>query len=350
MRWCAESGRPVHEDVVRHALGPLGWDALLAVKAILADPPPGRDLSPSDLLALSRGAPPPSAGAPRAPEAPKAWSARDPAPSPGPGSEDPEGARPGRAGHPRARHCALDRPPLPGIRARDPRPDGPTPRRQPHRDRRRTLGGMVRRGGSPDLRRSRPPPGPPRARTRLRRAGARPPSPRLPQARRRLPPGGARAGRHARRPPRRRDPPRPGRTGRGRSARPAAASWIEREPSPTVHAWSTRRRRRSSTSGCSLASRRTSGSGFPSSCAPSPSAAAVPPRPTWGAAFPSPGRRSTGSPPGSRCPCAPPRRNARSAARGVAVPASLPAAGPRPGAPLGESGSARPGRPGLPVL
>lgn len=64
MRWCAESGRPVHEDVVRHALGLLGWDALLAVKAILADPPPGRDLSPDDLLALSRGAPPPGTAAP----------------------------------------------------------------------------------------------------------------------------------------------------------------------------------------------------------------------------------------------------------------------------------------------
>ncbi len=58
MRWCAESGRPVHEDVLRHALAPLGWDELLAVKAILADPPPGRDLSPADLLSLSRGAPP----------------------------------------------------------------------------------------------------------------------------------------------------------------------------------------------------------------------------------------------------------------------------------------------------
>ncbi|MEI6223998.1 MAG: hypothetical protein WCS72_04555 [Deltaproteobacteria bacterium] len=60
MRWCAESGRPVHEDVVRHALAPLGWDELLAVKAILADPPPGRDLSPADLLSLSRGTPPPA--------------------------------------------------------------------------------------------------------------------------------------------------------------------------------------------------------------------------------------------------------------------------------------------------
>ena len=64
MRWCAESGRPVHEDVVRHALAPLGWDELLAVKAILADPPPGRDQTPADLLALSRGGPGPRTSAP----------------------------------------------------------------------------------------------------------------------------------------------------------------------------------------------------------------------------------------------------------------------------------------------
>jgi hypothetical protein len=86
MRWCAESGRPVHEDVVRHALGPLGWDALLAVKAILADPPPGRDLSPSDLVALSRGAPPSLAEGPPPgkPRKAGARAARLPRPVPGP--------------------------------------------------------------------------------------------------------------------------------------------------------------------------------------------------------------------------------------------------------------------------
>ena len=86
MRWCAESGRPVHEDVVRHALGPLGWDALLAVKAILADPPPARDLSPSDLVALSRGGPPAATGAP-APRAARKAGTRAPRasrPVPGP--------------------------------------------------------------------------------------------------------------------------------------------------------------------------------------------------------------------------------------------------------------------------
>ncbi len=55
LRWCAESGRPVREDLVRRTLEPLGWDELLAVKAVLADPPPGSDLSPADLLALARG-------------------------------------------------------------------------------------------------------------------------------------------------------------------------------------------------------------------------------------------------------------------------------------------------------
>jgi hypothetical protein len=85
LRWCAESGRPVHEDVVRHALLPLGWDELLAVKAILADPPPGRDLSPADLLALSRGVVP-RAGAParRPPRQDGRAGARPPRPAPGP--------------------------------------------------------------------------------------------------------------------------------------------------------------------------------------------------------------------------------------------------------------------------
>jgi hypothetical protein len=56
VRWCAESGRPAREEDVQAALQPLGWDELLAVKATLADPPPGRDLRPADLVALSRGA------------------------------------------------------------------------------------------------------------------------------------------------------------------------------------------------------------------------------------------------------------------------------------------------------
>src|SRR5512137_1134828 len=85
MRWCAESGRPVHEDVLRHTLLPLGWDELLAVKAILADPPPGRDLTPADLLALSRGVlPRQGAPAKRMPRRDGRAAGRSPRPSPGP--------------------------------------------------------------------------------------------------------------------------------------------------------------------------------------------------------------------------------------------------------------------------
>jgi hypothetical protein len=75
----------VREEVVRQVLGPLGWDELLAVKAVLADPPPGRDLSPADLVALSRGAPPapPSLPAPKAKASRKA-AARAPRVVPGP--------------------------------------------------------------------------------------------------------------------------------------------------------------------------------------------------------------------------------------------------------------------------
>jgi hypothetical protein len=76
VRWCAESGRPTREDRVRAVLEPLGWDELLAVKATLADPPPGRDLSPADLVALSRATAPPSRPAARASRAPATRAGR----------------------------------------------------------------------------------------------------------------------------------------------------------------------------------------------------------------------------------------------------------------------------------
>ena len=106
MRWCAESGRPVREDVVRAVLEPLGWDELLAVKAILADPPPGRDLSPADLARPFPRRAPPSASAGRAPEA-----RRDP------GAARRRLAPPGRRPGPRIRR-ARDRvePPRPRPR------------------------------------------------------------------------------------------------------------------------------------------------------------------------------------------------------------------------------------------
>jgi hypothetical protein len=88
VRWCAESGRPAREEDVRAVLEPLGWDELLAVKATLADPPPARNLSPADLVALSRSGPQPvSAAKDRdapAPRAPRKKGARAPRPAAGP--------------------------------------------------------------------------------------------------------------------------------------------------------------------------------------------------------------------------------------------------------------------------
>jgi hypothetical protein len=57
LRWCAEAGRQAGAGEVRAALGPLGWDELLAVKALLADPPPARPLGPHALADLARGTP-----------------------------------------------------------------------------------------------------------------------------------------------------------------------------------------------------------------------------------------------------------------------------------------------------
>jgi hypothetical protein len=88
VRWCAESGRPAREEDVRTVLEPLGWDELLAVKATLADPPPARNLSPADLVALSRSGPRlPSAAKDReapAARAPRKKGARAPRPAAGP--------------------------------------------------------------------------------------------------------------------------------------------------------------------------------------------------------------------------------------------------------------------------
>src|SRR5512142_1939883 len=58
VHWCAEAGRHVGAADVRRALAPLGWDELLAVRALLADPPPVRPLGPHALADLARGAPP----------------------------------------------------------------------------------------------------------------------------------------------------------------------------------------------------------------------------------------------------------------------------------------------------
>jgi hypothetical protein len=57
-RWCAEAGRQAGAAQVRRALAPLGWDDLLAVRALLADPPPARPLGPFALADIARGTPP----------------------------------------------------------------------------------------------------------------------------------------------------------------------------------------------------------------------------------------------------------------------------------------------------
>jgi hypothetical protein len=58
VRWCAEAGRQVTEDQARAALEPLSWDEMIAVRALLADPPPARPLGPHALADIARGASP----------------------------------------------------------------------------------------------------------------------------------------------------------------------------------------------------------------------------------------------------------------------------------------------------
>ncbi len=57
VRWCAEAGRQTTPGEVRVALQGLGWDQLLALRALLADPPPARPLGPQALADLARGVP-----------------------------------------------------------------------------------------------------------------------------------------------------------------------------------------------------------------------------------------------------------------------------------------------------
>jgi len=63
LRWCAEAGCPSTAADVVAALEPLGWDELLAARALLADPPPARPLGPRALAELARGASPAQAAA-----------------------------------------------------------------------------------------------------------------------------------------------------------------------------------------------------------------------------------------------------------------------------------------------
>ena len=58
IEWCSEAHRPVSADEVRSALSLLSWDELLAVRAVLADPPPTHPLGPLALVDLARGTAP----------------------------------------------------------------------------------------------------------------------------------------------------------------------------------------------------------------------------------------------------------------------------------------------------
>jgi hypothetical protein len=57
-RWCAEAGRQSASAEILRALAPLGWDDLLSVRALLADPPPARPLGPFALVDIARGVAP----------------------------------------------------------------------------------------------------------------------------------------------------------------------------------------------------------------------------------------------------------------------------------------------------
>ena len=56
--WCTEAHLPASADEVHAALSPLSWEELLAVRALLADPPPARPLGPLALVDLARGTDP----------------------------------------------------------------------------------------------------------------------------------------------------------------------------------------------------------------------------------------------------------------------------------------------------
>ena len=88
--WCAASGRPAAEEELRAALEPLSWDQLLAVKAVLADPPPPGFEGAAGLLRLARAGPAPvrpaadAAPSPSPPAAPGGGALPLPAPPPPP--------------------------------------------------------------------------------------------------------------------------------------------------------------------------------------------------------------------------------------------------------------------------
>jgi hypothetical protein len=110
VHWCAVAGQRASPEEVRAALAPLSWDQLLAVRACLADPPPGNLPGSLALAYLGSGA---SAGAAAEHEPP----GRPPPPGPAPAAqgETPPARRrrAARAAHPVGPiiHRAVDRAP-----------------------------------------------------------------------------------------------------------------------------------------------------------------------------------------------------------------------------------------------
>jgi hypothetical protein len=131
-RWCAEAGLQAVPAQIRRALAPLGWDDLLAVRALLADPPPARPLGPFALADIARGTAPDLA----------AERERD---GRYPGGEEPATGEPA-GGPPPPAPTAAARPPSPARRerprrgaavvirrARDRAPAAPAPAPEPPR-------------------------------------------------------------------------------------------------------------------------------------------------------------------------------------------------------------------------
>jgi len=100
-RWCAEAGRQTAPTEIHSALDGLSWDELLAVKVLLADPPPARPLGPFALADVARGAPPDLAadrersGRYRPEAEPAAGTGGPPAPRGAAASDTRPGRRPG---------------------------------------------------------------------------------------------------------------------------------------------------------------------------------------------------------------------------------------------------------------
>ncbi|HVO21261.1 MAG TPA: Fis family transcriptional regulator [Anaeromyxobacter sp.] len=115
LRWCGEAGRQVRPEEARAALAPLGWDELLKVRALLADPPPSRPLGPLALVDLARGAPA-DVAAEREREGRYLPEPADPTPPPAPARAVPRSRGAGAVPSAPVVHRRRDRAPPPGPR------------------------------------------------------------------------------------------------------------------------------------------------------------------------------------------------------------------------------------------